>query len=117
MMALFAALTQPRGLVARPARCRYILSCVRVPLHPALLSRDGQECTGRRRLGARGEVRRLGQACLQALMERFGCPAISLSEPFEDGISLLRVAEQRGLEGVVSKRAMRPIAPGSAGIG
>jgi len=39
---------------------------------------------------------------LQVLMERFGCPAVSLSEPFEDGISLLRVAEQRGLEGVVS---------------
>ena len=36
-------------------------------------------------------------------MERFGCPAVSLSEPFEDGLALLRVAEKRGLEGVVSK--------------
>ena len=27
-------------------------------------------------------------------------PAVSLSEPFEDGIALLRVAELRGLEGV-----------------
>jgi len=27
-----------------------------------------------------------------------------LSEPFEDGLALLWVAEQRGLEGVVSKR-------------
>jgi bifunctional non-homologous end joining protein LigD len=44
------------------------------------------------------------QACLQALLERFGCPAISLSEAFEDGLALLRVAEERGLEGVVSKR-------------
>jgi len=44
------------------------------------------------------------QACLQALLERFGCPAVSLSEPFEDGLALLRVAEGRGLEGVVSKR-------------
>jgi bifunctional non-homologous end joining protein LigD len=48
------------------------------------------------------------QACLQAILERFGCPAISLSEPFEDGLALLRVAEQRGLEGVVSKRRDAP---------
>ena len=27
-------------------------------------------------------------------------PAVSLSEPFEDGIALLRVAELQGLEGV-----------------
>ena len=32
------------------------------------------------------------QACLEALLERFGCPAISLSEPFEDGVALLGVA-------------------------
>jgi bifunctional non-homologous end joining protein LigD len=44
------------------------------------------------------------QACLQALLERCDCPAVSHSEPFEDGLALLRVAEQRGLEGVVSKR-------------
>jgi bifunctional non-homologous end joining protein LigD len=44
------------------------------------------------------------QAVLQSLLERFGCPAISLSESFEDGLALLRVAEERGLEGVVSKR-------------
>ena len=35
------------------------------------------------------------QACLQALLERFGCPAVSLSEAFEGGLALLRVAEQR----------------------
>jgi hypothetical protein len=29
---------------------------------------------------------------LQALLSRFGCLAISLSEPFEDGLALLRVA-------------------------
>jgi bifunctional non-homologous end joining protein LigD len=52
------------------------------------------------------------QACLQALLERFGCPAISLSEPFDDGIALLRVAEQRGLEGVVSKRRDAPYRSG-----
>jgi ATP-dependent DNA ligase len=42
------------------------------------------------------------QARLHALLERFGCPAISPSEPFEDGLALLRVAEERGLKGVVS---------------
>jgi hypothetical protein len=42
------------------------------------------------------------QASLQALLERFRCPAVSLSEPFEDGLALLRVAEERGLEGIVS---------------
>jgi bifunctional non-homologous end joining protein LigD len=34
-----------------------------------------------------------GQACLQILMERLGCPAISPLEPFEDGLALLRVTE------------------------
>jgi len=48
------------------------------------------------------------QAVLQALLERFGCPAISLSEPFDDGLALLRVAERRGLEGIVSKRRDSP---------
>jgi len=52
------------------------------------------------------------QACLQVLLERFGCPTISLSEPFEDGMTLLRVAEQRGLEGVVSKRRDAPYRSG-----
>jgi len=36
-------------------------------------------------------------------LERCGCPAISQFETFEDGLALLRVAEERGLEGVVSK--------------
>ena len=52
------------------------------------------------------------QARLQVLLERFGCPAVSLSEPFEDGMSLLRVAEERGLEGVVSKRRDAPYRSG-----
>ena len=52
------------------------------------------------------------QACLQAILERFGSPAISLSEPFEDGLALLRIAEQRGLEGVVSKRRYAPYRSG-----
>ena len=52
------------------------------------------------------------EACLQVLMERFGCPAISLSEPFEDGRALLRVTEQRGLEGGVSKRRDAPYRSG-----
>jgi len=52
------------------------------------------------------------QARLQTLLERFGCPAISLSESFEDGLALLRVAEQRGLEGVVSKRRDAPYRSG-----
>jgi hypothetical protein len=39
------------------------------------------------------------QARLQALLERFGCPAVRPSETFMDGLALLRVVEQRGLEG------------------
>src|SRR5262245_48595287 len=40
------------------------------------------------------------------------CPAVSLSEPFEDGLAVLRVAEERGLEGVVSKRRDAPYRSG-----
>src|SRR5262245_7592669 len=50
--------------------------------------------------------------CLQVLLERFACPAISVSEPFEDGLALLRVVEERGLEGVVSKRRDAPYRSG-----
>jgi bifunctional non-homologous end joining protein LigD len=52
------------------------------------------------------------QACLQVLLERFACPAVSLSEPFEDGLALLCVAEERGLEGIVSKRRDAPYRSG-----
>jgi len=45
-------------------------------------------------------------------LERFGCPAVSLSEPFEDGLALMRAAEERGLEGVVSKRRHAPYRSG-----
>jgi hypothetical protein len=45
-------------------------------------------------------------------LERFGRSAISLSEPFKDGLALRRVAEQRGLEGVVSKRRDAPYRSG-----
>jgi len=38
-----------------------------------------------------------------------------LSEPFEDGLALLWVAEQRGLEGVVSKRRDVPYRCGECG--
>jgi|SRR5215471_5838237 len=48
------------------------------------------------------------QACPQVLLERFGCPAVSPSEPFEDGLALLRVAEKRGLEGWLASAAMPP---------
>ena len=48
----------------------------------------------------------------QVLLERFGCPAVSLSESFEDGLALLRVADKRGLEGVVSKRRDAPYRSG-----
>ena len=48
------------------------------------------------------------QACLPALLERFGCPAVSL----EDGLALLRVAEERGFEGVVSQRRDAPYRSG-----
>jgi ATP-dependent DNA ligase len=51
------------------------------------------------------------QARQQALLERFGCP-VTLSEPFEDGLALLRVAEERGLEGIVSKRRDAPYRSG-----
>jgi bifunctional non-homologous end joining protein LigD len=52
------------------------------------------------------------QACLQVLLERFGCAAVSQSELFEDGLALLRVAEERGLEGIVSKRRDAPYRSG-----
>ena len=52
------------------------------------------------------------QAVLQRLLEGFGCPAVSLSEPFEVGLALLHVAEVRGLEGVVSKRRDAPYRSG-----
>jgi bifunctional non-homologous end joining protein LigD len=52
------------------------------------------------------------QACLQILMERFGCPAVSASETFVDGIALLRAAEEHRLEGVVSKRRNAPYRSG-----
>jgi len=39
-------------------------------------------------------------------------PGGSLSEAFEDGLALLRVAEERGLEGVVSKRRDAPYRSG-----
>ena len=48
------------------------------------------------------------EACPQVLLERFGCPAVSPSEPFEDGLALLRVAEKRGLEGWLASAAMPP---------
>src|SRR5215831_13032782 len=49
---------------------------------------------------------------LQVLLARFGCPAVSLSEAFEDGLALLRAAEARGLEGIVSKRRDSPYRSG-----
>src|SRR5262249_56513206 len=52
------------------------------------------------------------QARLQVLLEHFACPAVSLSEPFEDGLALLRVAEERGLEGIGSKRRDAPYRSG-----
>ena len=48
------------------------------------------------------------QACLQGLLELFDRPTVSLSGPFEHGLARLHVAEQRGLEGVVSKRGGAP---------
>jgi hypothetical protein len=39
------------------------------------------------------------------LLDRFGYPTISLSETFEDGPALLRVAEERGLWGFLFQRA------------
>jgi bifunctional non-homologous end joining protein LigD len=52
------------------------------------------------------------QARLQALLERFGCPAVSQSETFTDGVALLRAAEEHHLEGVVSKRRDAPYRSG-----
>src|SRR5262245_51186926 len=62
MMALFAALIQPRGLVARSGRSRYILSWVRVLLHPTLPSDPRRGRADRRGLAARGQIRRLSSA-------------------------------------------------------
>jgi len=52
------------------------------------------------------------QGRLQALLTRFDCPAVLCSEPFNDGLTLLRVAEKHGLEGVVSKRRDAPYRSG-----
>ena len=52
------------------------------------------------------------QVVVQTLLERIACPAVSLSEPFENGLALLRVAEERGIEGVVSKRRNAPYRSG-----
>jgi bifunctional non-homologous end joining protein LigD len=52
------------------------------------------------------------QAVLQVLLERFAGPAVSLSEPFEDGLALLRMAEEHSLEGIVSKRRDAPYRSG-----
>jgi len=52
------------------------------------------------------------QARLQALLSRFGCPAVLASESFSDGQALLRVAEEHRLEGVVSKRRDAPYRSG-----
>ena len=45
---------------------------------------------------------------------RRSCPAVSVSEPFEDGLALLRAAERRGMEewGMVSKRRDAPYRSG-----
>jgi bifunctional non-homologous end joining protein LigD len=53
------------------------------------------------------------RARLAALLDRFGCPAVSLSESFEDGLALLRVAEERGFEGIMSKRRDAPYRSGN----
>jgi bifunctional non-homologous end joining protein LigD len=42
---------------------------------------------------------------LQALLERFGCPAVRPSETFMDGLALLCAAEEHCLEGVVNRDA------------
>jgi bifunctional non-homologous end joining protein LigD len=52
------------------------------------------------------------RARLQALLGRFDCPAVLPSESFGDGLALLRVAEKRRLEGVVSKRRDAPYRSG-----
>ena len=52
------------------------------------------------------------QVRLQALLERFACPAVLPSEAFADGLALLRAAEKHGLEGVVSKRRDAPYRSG-----
>ena len=44
------------------------------------------------------------QARLRTLLNRFECPSVLASETFDDGEALMRAAEKRGLEGVVSKR-------------
>jgi ATP-dependent DNA ligase len=57
------------------------------------------------------------QASLQALLERFGCPAVRPSETFVDGLAMLSAAEEHDLEGVVSKRRDAPYRSVSAGSG
>ena len=54
---------------------------------------------------------------VQALLERFDCPAVQASEAFSDGVALLRAAEKHGLEGVVSKRRGVAYRSGEVAIG
>src|SRR5262249_27304656 len=42
----------------------------------------------------------------QVLLERFACPAVSLSEPFEDGFALLRVARLVGCIAVFAHHSL-----------
>jgi bifunctional non-homologous end joining protein LigD len=53
------------------------------------------------------------QGRLQILLSRFACPVLLASEAFNDGEALLRVAENHGLEGVVSKRRDAPYRSGA----
>ena len=46
-------------------------------------------------------------------LARFDCPAVLMSKAFNDGATLLRVAETYRLEGVVSKRRDAPYRSGS----
>jgi bifunctional non-homologous end joining protein LigD len=69
-----------------------------------LLALNGQD------LSSQALVKR--QARLKALLDRFGCPAVSASETFADGMALLRAAEEHRLEGVVSKRCDAPYRSG-----
>jgi bifunctional non-homologous end joining protein LigD len=70
-----------------------------------LLALDGKDL---RKLPLEARQRRL-----QVLVRRFDCPVLLHSEAFDDGEALLRVAEEHGLEGVVSKRRDAPYSSGA----
>lgn len=69
-----------------------------------LLHRDGRDLRA---------LRLVERRCrLERLLTKSDVPCLRLVEAFVDGVQLLEVADQHGLEGVVSKRKAAPYSSG-----